>query len=45
METVNFCYCVGVKAIGSEVTRIKRRADYPSVNGAWKTDSKFIGVT
>ena len=30
--------------VGAKVTAIKRAADYPALNGAWKTDPKFIGV-
>jgi len=34
-----------VQAIGSGISWVKRRADYPNINGTWKTDPKFIGVT
>ena len=35
----------GLELIGSNATYIKRRADYPSIKGEYKTDPTFIGVT
>lgn len=38
-------YCnIGVSALGGKITYIKRKVDYPTHSGAWKTDPKFIGV-
>ena len=43
--TITLISCfTGLEVVGAKVTAIKRAADYPALNGAWKTDPKFIGV-